>query len=131
MKSALILSATARLKMRSRLRNAFSQRTMLRHFGGSRENGDPSLFSCDGRQGKPCSRLAAKRSTNWDGLVSCSLMRARKFVKRAFLSDNRSGGSGQLDRLLKLSARSRSTLPDYASCSDGSGKLSRSDWAGL
>ena len=96
-----------------------------------RENGDPSLFSCDGRQGKPCSRLAAKRSTNWDGLVSCSLMRAQKFVKRAFLSDNRCGGSGQLDRLLKLSARSLSTLPDYASSSNSSGKRSRSDWAGL
>jgi len=66
-----------------------------------------------------------------DGLVRCSLMRAQKFVKRAFLSDNRSGGSGQLDRLLKLSARSLSTLPDYASCSNGSGKLSRSEWAGL
>src|SRR2546422_5758575 len=81
MKSVLILSATARLKMRSRLRNAFSQPTMLRHFGGFRDNGDPSLFSCDGRQGKPCSRLVAKRSTNWDGLVSCSLMRAQKFVR--------------------------------------------------
>lgn len=56
---------------------------------------------------------------------------ARKFVKRAFLSDNRCGGSGQSDRLLKLSARSLSTLPDYASCSNGSGKLSRSEWAGL
>lgn len=94
---------------------------MLRHFGGSRENGDPSLFSCDGRQGKPCSRLSAKRSTNWGGLVRCSLMRAQKFVKRAFLADNRCGGSGQLDRLLKLSARSLSTLPDYASCSNSSG----------
>jgi len=131
MKSVLILSATARLKMLSRLRNAFSQPTMSRHFGGSRENGDPRLFSCDGQQGKPCSRLAAKRSTNWDRLVRCSLMRAQKFVKRAFLSDNRCGGSGHLDRLLKLSARSLSTLPDYGSSSNGSGKLFRSEWAGL